>query len=418
VRKILYCFIALTLAGCNAHAIIPAPQSPSHVATLQSAAGSYRTIFAFPNKTYVEEPVDLAWLKGSYYFMGVRGTIYELSPSHKLRALATWPVGIAGGLIAANGSVYAAYNVAGSSHNCFRGCGAIIEITSSGSIKTLYNFKGGADGAHPSPYLTYDKGKLYGMTRDGGSTSAACRRASGTTTGCGTIFALDARTGAESVLHRFEGSDGLWPGPNAVLVDNGAIVGTAYNGGGYCDCGTVFRLAPSGSIKVLHAFTGISDGSFPLGRLVLVGSAYYGVTLRGGEHPPCTTCGVTYSVDRSGHERIPYTISGGYTQPNGLTGLDGSVYGITQNGSRFGTGGNGTLFAVDATGGRIVHYFQSGNRSQPSSVMIVAQGALYGVTRGCNTQPHVGFLMCGTLYEFQPSGPNSNSPTDLSTGNR
>jgi hypothetical protein len=67
------------------------------------------------------------------------------------------------------------------------GCGVLYKLVKNGSDwawgGTIYKFPGGAHGAGPSGELLQYKGKIYGMTADGGGT--ACGNA-----GCGTIFQL------------------------------------------------------------------------------------------------------------------------------------------------------------------------------------------------------------------------------------
>src|SRR5580698_1648585 len=106
------------------------------------------------------------------------------------------------------------------------------------TLTTLYSFAGGTDGANPGAALLYDNGALFGTTEVGG------------TSGQGTVFKVDATTGAETVLHNFAfGGDGQNPS-GALILFRGALFGTTSGGGGgstcyNAGCGTVFRVNPS-----------------------------------------------------------------------------------------------------------------------------------------------------------------------------
>jgi uncharacterized repeat protein (TIGR03803 family) len=108
--------------------------------------------------------------------------------------------------------------------------GTVFEITTSGTERLLYSFKGGSDGAVPIG-LTALKGTLYGTTASGGSSND------------GTIFEITA-SGSESVLYAFKGgTDGAMP--EARLHDfKNALYGTTSLAGGSSNAGTVFKVTP------------------------------------------------------------------------------------------------------------------------------------------------------------------------------
>ena len=85
--------------------------------------------------------------------------------------------------------------------------------------------------------------------------------------GCGT----PGGAWAETVLLSFgSGSDGDGPGYGALIIDAaGNLYGTTSLGGArgcyYGSCGTIFKVAPDGTERVLYALKGGSDGGTPLG---------------------------------------------------------------------------------------------------------------------------------------------------------
>jgi uncharacterized repeat protein (TIGR03803 family) len=167
------------------------------------------------------------------------------------------------------------------------GYGTVFEVAPNGSETTLHAFTGGTDGAVPIGGLIADNaGNLYGTTYEGGGQTAYCG------IGCGTIFRL-APDGTETILHAFAGGrkDGELPTDSLIADASGNLYGTTALGGGknrVCkfnsdgNCGTVFKLAPDGTEAILHSFTGGSDGSVPVGSLLLVKGALYGTAQDGG----------------------------------------------------------------------------------------------------------------------------------------
>jgi uncharacterized repeat protein (TIGR03803 family) len=169
------------------------------------------------------------------------GMVYALATSGKEKVLYSFqgpPDGSEpfSGLINVNGTLYGTTFSGGKSgcQNNF-GCGVVYSITTSGSEKVLYRFKGGSDGGNPDASLLEVNGTLYGTTAFGG------------TNGLGTIFSYST-SGGEQVLHSFGGSDGA--DPEADMIDvSGTLYGTTYYGGyekgcGGKGCGTVFALTP------------------------------------------------------------------------------------------------------------------------------------------------------------------------------
>ncbi len=64
-------------------------------------------------------------------------------------------------------------------------------LSPSGSIRIVYSFKGGSDGANPSAGVISANGTLFGTTSSGGGNAND-----------GTVFAIN-HSGKERVIHRF-----------------------------------------------------------------------------------------------------------------------------------------------------------------------------------------------------------------------
>lgn len=116
----------------------------------------------------------------------------------------------------------------------------------------------------------------------------------------------------ETVLYAFQGTDGATPYAAPTLGADGNLYGTTLFGG-TAGLGTVYELVHGGSgwtEKVLHSFTGGSDGSWAYGGVVLdsKGNIYGGTRSGGGPNG----CGVIYELSpRHGQwtEKILYTFS-------------------------------------------------------------------------------------------------------------
>lgn len=280
---------------------------------------------------------------------------------------------------------------------------------------TVYTFcsrQSCADGESPVDTLLNVNGTLYGTTLYGGNTGCGH--------GCGTVFSLDPKSGVETVLYSFKGSDGQWP--TAGLIEaNGVLYGTATYGGisgcGGLGCGTLFSFDPGkGTHKLLYSFcsqANCADGAAPDVGLIDVNGTLYGTTAYGGASG-CGNdlgCGTLYSVDpKTGAEKVLYSFC---SQPNcadgslpesSLIDVSGKLYGTTGEGGS-GTncvgagGGCGTVFALDPnTGAESTVYSFSGTKDGnfPVGSLIVKKGSLYGMTiygggYGCN-------YGCGTVF--------------------
>ena len=163
--------------------------------------------------------------------------------------------------------------------------GTVFSITTSGAETVLYSFKGPPDdGDLPAAGLVNVKGALYGTTEFGD------------TTGDGTVFSVTT-SGTEKLLYSFKGyGDGVAPLASLVNV-KGTLYGTTFHGGANGP-GTVFSITPSGTEKVLYSFQGNPDGAYPVAGLVNVKGTLYGTTWEGGAHSCRSTgnCGTVFSL--------------------------------------------------------------------------------------------------------------------------
>jgi uncharacterized repeat protein (TIGR03803 family) len=261
------------------------------------------------------------------------------------------------GLIHVNGMLYG--TTAGGGANCqsngFGGCGTVFSINpTTGAETVLYSFcsqQNCSDGSEPYAGLVEVKGTLYGTTIAGGANYTECNGY-----GCGTVFALDLKTGTETVIYSFCSQQNCSDGalPEASLIDvNGTLYGTT-TGGDSC-CGTVFALnLGTGVETVLHVFCShpihhqCLDGANPVAGLIDVKGILYGTTPLGGIYQDgLPGNGVLFSLDpKTGTETVLNAFgrrkNGANSEAN-LIDVTGTLYGTTAGG---GDHDEGTVFKL------------------------------------------------------------------------
>jgi len=280
--------------------------------------------------------------------------------------------------------------------------------------KVLYSFAGGTDGAFTQAGVITDaEGNFYGTTQEGGSTGCGGY-------GCGTAFKLTP-AGQETVLHVFTmGTDGVYPVPGLVADAAGNLYGTTLNGGGNCQCGTVFKVTPGGTESLLHDFKGGKDGAFPLAPLITDASGnLYGTTGSGGLDCNGTGegCGTVFKITPKGKLTVLYAFTGGsdgiYPAAGLLFDKAGNIYGTTANGGSNcdDTGqGCGTVFRLAPDGTETVLYAFAGASSganPAAGVIMDGKGALYGTTNNGGVNCDGSGPGCGTVFKLAADGKES-----------
>jgi uncharacterized repeat protein (TIGR03803 family) len=287
-----------------------------------------------------------------------------------------------------------------------------VSLIAQGQNETiLYSFTGNTgtlDGSYPQGRLVMDgSGNLYGATYYGGAN------------GAGTVFKLTP-SGTEKILHSFanDGTDGFSPTGGLVLDSQGNLYGLTFSGlnnGQSPDCGTVFKVTPSGVETVLHAFAGNpNDGCDPQAGLISDSQGnLYGTTEAGGT----SNCGTVFEVTPVGVENVLYSFASNNIDGCGPMGDlvfdgQGNIYGTTDFG---GTGGCtnpfsgivigcGTVFKLTPSGVEtVLHSFAGGTKdgSYPtnSDLAIDKAGNLYGTALEAGA-----FGNWGTVFKITPTG--------------
>ncbi|HET6275943.1 MAG TPA: choice-of-anchor tandem repeat GloVer-containing protein [Candidatus Cybelea sp.] len=309
-----------------------------------------------------------------------------------------------GGLVALNGTLYGTtlngstnYCSQSCSNYCYLGCGTVFSITKGGSEHVIYNFRGNFDSAHdgswPFAGLTAVNGVLYGTASSAGAY------------GSGAVYTVSI-AGQERLLYSFQGgTDGGAPEAPLIAASSGHLAGTTVVGGGNgcggSGCGTAYQISAKGhDYRVVHKFAGGNDGDRIYAPLVHLGKLYYGAALEGGG-TGCggNGCGAIFDTTDRGKEHVLYRFSGTSDGafPNGLTAVNGVLYGTTEGG---GTRNSGTFFSITTAGTltTLYNFLDIPDGNLPGATMIAHKGTLYGTTVGGGT---VG---SGTVFSMTTSG--------------
>ena len=262
--------------------------------------------------------------------------------------------------------------------------GVVYKLDNTGHETVLYNFTGGADGSYPQAGVIRDAaGNLYGTTYNGG------------TTGYGVVYKLDT-TGHETVLYSFTGgADGGYPSAGVVGDSAGNLYGTTFSGG-TANAGVVFRLDQTGHETVLYSFTGGADGSGPYAGVIRDSAGnLYGTTYYGG----AAVLGVVYKLDTTGHETVLHAFTGVADGSGPQAGVirdpAGNLYGTTRSA---GTAGGGIVYKLDTTGHETVLYNFTRGSDPLAGVIRDSSGNLYGTTANGGT------ANAGVVYKLDPTG--------------
>jgi uncharacterized repeat protein (TIGR03803 family) len=368
-------------------------------------------------------------------------------------------------LLSPDGNIYGTTGGGGLA-SCGQGsCGTVFKIDSAGNETVLFQFPGGNSGSNPMAAVIQDPaGNLYGTTqgngfigaesvifkldpqgnetvlqvlptpdvccldaplvRDAGGNFYGMSPYAGTCTyselGCGSLFKVDA-SGALTVLHVFNGKDGLEPEGGLVLDSAGNLYGAATGGGnlkclslGYghneLGCGTIYKLDPRGKFTVLHKFKGKGDGSVPLGLIIDNAGNLYGIALSGGDEIKGQYpygLGTVFEVDASGHFHVLFTFTPAITKADGYANLlvrdsNGNLYGAKQYN---GANGTGCLFRIDPQGNYTDLFdFQGEGEGQdgffPMGVVPGPNGDFYGSMLMGGLSEHDCQAGCGTVFHL------------------
>lgn len=284
-------------------------------------------------------------------------------------------------------------------------CTAAAVPTFAQGFSTIFYFTGpkGSDGDSPhGPLVQGFDGNFYGTTQFGGTNDR------------GTIFNITA-SGIETALYSFPAGG---PSPQ-----HGLILGTDGNFYGITipnntpSGGTVFKVTPSGDLTTIYTFCPQTNcggqPSSPVGLVEGFDGNFYGTTSGGGGSP--NNYGTIFKLAPDGTLTTLYNFcsqpqcADGYGLATGLVqGWDGDFYGTTLLGGSSGSGecpaGCGTIFKITPAGAfTILHVFCEVTNCPDGAgvheeLIQATDGNFYGTTEiyGGNNS--------GTAFKVTPQG--------------
>jgi len=268
------------------------------------------------------------------------------------------------------------------------GAGAVVwcETAYHRTIHNLYTLAfDGSEGLHPmGGVIEGFDGALYGTAREGGLH------------GGGVVFRVTT-AGEFSVLHHFDPANGggWWPVQCPTCGSDGRYYGLTLKGGRH-GRGSLWSLSPGGEFESLHSFGGRS-GDDPDAALCLAPDGrLYGVTSAGGDAFAGTVFSYSPADEKFRLEAISHFPEMWYPAGKLCALPDGSLYGPSQSG-----GGHGNIFRYIPSSRRLetvrdFDYYQGEGYFPQCGMALGADGALYGVASQGGA--HNG----GTLYRLVP----------------
>jgi uncharacterized repeat protein (TIGR03803 family) len=252
--------------------------------------------------------------------------------------------------------------------------GSVFKITTAGALTILHSFSDSGDGASPNfPPIQATDGNFYGTVGSSGSS------------GNGVLYKLTPG-GKFTVLHTFNRNVDGDGGQALVQGTDGKFYTVAAEGSGCW--GTVLQFTATGTTKVLHTFAcDKSEGIYPISPLAQAADGnLYGACNQGGTQ----ISGTLWKISPSGSFKLMYSLNGttdGQYPGNGLSlGTDDKLYGSTQyEGVNGGAGTGGTIFQITAAGVyKVLFSFTGGNGASgsfPNTILTQdTNGLFYGVT--------------------------------------
>ncbi|HEV2177823.1 MAG TPA: choice-of-anchor tandem repeat GloVer-containing protein [Terriglobia bacterium] len=266
------------------------------------------------------------------------------------------------------------------------------------TFTTLFSFDYTPVGAQPFATLVQaNDGNLYGTTTTGGANLYY-----------GTVFKITPG-GTLTTLHSFDFTDGYYRYGVLVQATDGNFYDTTQEGGATGN-GTVFKISPSGNLATLYSFcaqSGCADGSLPhAGLIQATDGNFYGTTFSGGAN----SYGTVFKIAPSGTLTTLYSFcsqsgcgDGSLPSAGLIQAVDGNFYGTTSSG-----GANryyGTVFRITASGTLTTLYSfcsqtNCADGAGPSGLVQAADGNLYGTTSGGGGSG----ISAGTVFKITPSG--------------
>ncbi len=269
------------------------------------------------------------------------------------------------------------------------GFGTIFKTDSSGNnLQVLSTFSPNMPGENPiyAQLCEATNGKLYGMTRVGGSN------------GAGVIFEYNIFSNSYTKKSEFGGANGENPSGSLMKASNGKLYGITYSGGAN-KCGVIFEYDYSANLYIKKIDLDSVNGKTPYGSLMEAGNGkLYGMTSYGGTNNSGVIFEYNYTTNTY-TKKIDLSSANG-ENPFGalIEASNNKLYGVTSYG---GANNSGVIFEYDYatnTFTKKIDLSYSNGESPYGSLMQASNGKLYGLTYAGGTDG------AGALFEYDYIG--------------
>jgi len=342
---------------------------------------------------------------GSYAFMAERDFIFSYDPSTSsyatLKDFGPNESGrnVIGCLLHANdGKLYGLTRDGGTNN-----FGVIFSYDlSSATYKKLTDFPSGRLGGSNTPFgglIQASNGKLYGMTHSGGVTFD------------GAIFSFDPFSSSYTKLQDLYKFGGSSPFGSLLQAADEKLYGMTYSGGSN-DAGAIFSFDPSSSTYTKLKDLDNINGAPPYGSLIQAShEKLYGMTYNGGNND----AGVIFSFDPSSSTYIKLMdfdrINGANPYGSLIQARDGNMYGMTSSG---GMNNFGVIFSFDPasfTYTKLIDFDSTDGAHPYGNLMQAGNGMLYGMTYDGGSSNK------GVIFSFDPKSLIYTKLKDYDGGN-
>jgi uncharacterized repeat protein (TIGR03803 family) len=250
-------------------------------------------------------------------------------------------------------------------------------------FKRKLDFNYSTIGRNPQGCLALYEDKFYGMTEIGGMKDL------------GVIFEWDPVTNTYTKKFDFDGTaHGFWPKGSLCLHD-GKLYGMTSVGGLY-SCGVIFEWDPLTNIFTKKIDFSSTNGRSPNGSMTLSNGRFYGMTSAGGAND----CGVIFEWDPATNiftKKIDFVGTAMGRNPYGLLSLEGGkFYGMTSSG---GINNMGVIFEWDPVTNvfnKKLDFDGSAKGRNPYGSLTLDGGRFYGMTEMGGTND------LGVIFEWDP----------------